>query len=254
MNLPGGDMCQLIHDIRHNKVGPNPFVPIIALTWSHEKIDIGKIIDAGVDGLLLKPTSPLEIIRYVEAITKDRKLFVVTSSYIGPDRRKTTPRGGEDNLFEVPNTLKTKRNGEVVHLADLTRFISLKLDVVNEQRLKRNAIDISMLLNIVLPHYQSEKVTEQTQVHLKRVEAIAADLMVRTTGTDFEHLSELCENMRDVAGSLVDTYKAPPSKDLKLLKPLSDAILKAFHPDKEEGALAHEISSSVAKFKRFNAA
>jgi len=32
-NLPGGTVAELITDIRHHKIGANPFLPIIVMTW-----------------------------------------------------------------------------------------------------------------------------------------------------------------------------------------------------------------------------
>lgn len=254
MNLPGGDMCEVVRDIRHNRLGPNPFVPIIAMTWDKDKQSITKIIDTGVDGLILKPIAPHEITRYVEAITKDRKLFVVTSTYIGPDRRKKASRGTDDNLLEVPNTLKSKRNGETVVQSELMGLISSRLEAVNIQRLKRNAFDISMLLEVLLPRFEKNAADDITRGYLNRIHDYALDLMDRTSGTEFEHVYELCENMSTVSSSLISKLENPSRKDLKLLKPLSDAILKAFHPEKDEADLAHEIASSISNFKRFNAA
>ena len=34
VNLPDGDFAGLVTHIRHNRIGFNPFVPVIALTWA----------------------------------------------------------------------------------------------------------------------------------------------------------------------------------------------------------------------------
>jgi DNA-binding NarL/FixJ family response regulator len=253
-DLPGGDVCELIHDIRYKVIGPNPFVPIIAMTWDRDKASIRKIIDSGVDGLLLKPMASNEIIKYVEMLTHDRKKFVVTSSYIGPDRRKEPSRAAEDGLLDVPNTLKTKRSGEQVNIAKLSEWISERMGAVNEERLRKNATDISLLLSIVLPQYRSGKITDQTRTHLTRILEVAEDISKRTKGSDFDHISSLCSNMVNVARSVCRLYRDPPKKDLKLIKPLSDAILAGLHPDKDEAELAAEISASVQTFKKFQKA
>jgi hypothetical protein len=44
----------------------------------------------------------------VTAHTQARKPFVVTSDYIGPDRRQGTPRPNSAAQFAVPNTLLSK--------------------------------------------------------------------------------------------------------------------------------------------------
>jgi CheY-like chemotaxis protein len=34
--LPGGDACRVTQEIRTNRLGPNPFVPIIMTSWDTE--------------------------------------------------------------------------------------------------------------------------------------------------------------------------------------------------------------------------
>lgn len=253
-DLPGGDVSKLVRDIRHKTVGPNPFVPIIVMTWDRDKGSIRNLIDSGVDGLLLKPMSSNEIKKYVEMLTHDRKKFVVTSSYIGPDRRKEPTREEGEGLLDVPNTLKSKRNGEEVNIAELSEWIAERMEAVNEERLRKNATDISLLLSIVLPQYKAGKVTDKTRTHLERIQEVAEDLSARTEGSEFDHISTLCNNMVNVARSVCRQYLDPPKKDLELIKPLCDAILKGLHPDKDEAQLAAEISASVQTFKKFQKA
>ena len=33
-DLEGGDLCALIHDLRHQNTKADPFLPVIAITWS----------------------------------------------------------------------------------------------------------------------------------------------------------------------------------------------------------------------------
>ena len=88
MNMPDGDTCKLVRDIRRNELGINPFVPIIAVTWDANMDNVREAVDAGIDDLLVAPISVGGLLGRVKVLIQNRKPFVVTSLYIGPDRRK----------------------------------------------------------------------------------------------------------------------------------------------------------------------
>ena len=84
------ETCAMICDVRHSKVGRNPFLCIIAVTWKPEKTDIDRIIDAGVDALLVAPFAPRQLFDTINRMVTRRMPFVVTGDYIGPNRRNTS--------------------------------------------------------------------------------------------------------------------------------------------------------------------
>src|SRR3546814_1821103 len=62
--------------------------------------------------LLVKPLSTRIILDRIETVALHRKPFVVTSDYIGPDRRKAVARRDSNvPLIEVPNPLREKMLG-----------------------------------------------------------------------------------------------------------------------------------------------
>lgn len=245
MDLPGGDVCELVRRIRYNEYGTNPFVPIVATTWGTNRNSIRKIIDTGVDSVLVKPLSAGGIVKYVDMLTKSRKSFVVTSSYIGPDRRTGAERDSKVPLMEVPNTFRSKRNGEPVNIVELNSWIAKELETFGEERLKSNATEICRLLDVVLLDYDEGNVTQTTFDGLKRINEIAADLSARTRKGDYDFIAGLCDNLVKVAKSLVANRLSPVQKDLQLIRPLCDAILIGIEDDKAS-ELATEISSSVS--------
>lgn len=246
MDLPGGDVCELVRRVRYNEFGTNPFVPIVGMTWGTDRNSIRKIIDTGVDSVLVKPLSAGAIIKYVDMLSKSRKSFVVTSSYIGPDRRSESDRVNTIPLMEVPNTFRSKRNGEAVNIVELNSWIAKELETFSKERLKSNAVEICRLLDIVLMDYDEGNVGETTYDGLKRINDIAADLSSRTRKGDYDHIAGLCDNLVKVAKSLVSNRLEPAKKDLQLIKPLCDAILVAIEDDDSSLDLAVEIASSVS--------
>lgn len=250
VDLPGGDICETVQEIRRNALGSNPFVPIISTTWKDDKQTLTRIIDSGVDGLLLKPTSTNTVKRHVDAIAEDRKPFVVTSRYIGPDRRSDASRPNSAALIEAPNTLRAKMRGEAVDQAALDRLIARQTQNVTGELLRRNIFEVSFLVNLILRAYEDGAVTDQTVAHLRRSQELCRETLVRLPGTAFAHLSDLASTFLRVAEVLGNAGKAPPDKERKLLKPLSDALLVGLNPNRAAAELSIEIGNAVSTFMK----
>jgi hypothetical protein len=203
-----------------------------------------------VDGLLIKPMSANSLKRHLDVIMLDRKPFIVTSSYIGPDRRNDPSHTSNIPLIDVPNTLKVKRLGKNVDMQQLNRLIAEYVSNVNGERLRRNAFEISFLLGLVLPAYKDGAVDTQTRKQLNRIQVVATDIRVRLLDNEFGHVSDLCDNLLTVTKSVAENLDEPPRKDFQLMKPLSDAILAAINPDRPASEMAGEISNSISIFKK----
>ena len=81
-------VCHLIEDIRHSRLGDNPFVIIIGMTQYPEEPIIQSVLDAGTDDLVAKPVSIKILAERIEYLIKNRKDFVATTGYLGPQRAK----------------------------------------------------------------------------------------------------------------------------------------------------------------------
>lgn len=91
-------------------------MPVIVTTWEADQDLVEKVADCGADALLVKPFAPKQLIERIEFLANRRKKFVVTSGYVGPDRRKDQTRESPIPLIDVPNTLRAKVQGESVNL------------------------------------------------------------------------------------------------------------------------------------------
>lgn len=247
MELPGGDICELIRAIRYNEYGMNPFVPIVAMTWATDRNTIRNIIDTGVDSVLIKPLSAGAVVKYVDMLTNARKSFVVTSSYIGPDRRANSKRLNTVPLMNVPNTLQTKRNGEAVNVAELNSWIARELQTFSQERLRSCAVEICRLLSLIMRDYDEGEVSTSTFDGLARINEIATDLSHRTQKGDYDHIAGLCDNLVKVSKALVNKRMDPANKDLKLIKPLCDAILVGIDDESANSEFAVEVASSISE-------
>lgn len=246
-----GGCPELIRDLRYHRLGDNPFIPVIATVWSPSQAFARELVDCGPDDLLIKPFSPGKLLERIQVLVERRKPFIVTSDYIGPDRRKDPTRGsGDVNFLEVPNTLGAKLKGEKVDPDAIKKAVETAQSDINEMKMQRNAFQISFLVEFIKPRLEAGDVSEEVVGSIKRLRRTAKDTGARLKNTKFSHISELCESMISVSGSLLESGDQPIAKDISLLKPVSDAILLAFNPESDAATMAGQISQAVSSYKR----
>jgi DNA-binding response OmpR family regulator len=241
---------RIVTDIRYGKLGRNPFVPVIVTIWEPEREQVRRVASSGCDDMLVKPLSPAQMFDRIKVLVNNRKPFVVTSDYIGPDRRKDPDRGSEIPTIDVPNTLRAKVKGEPVNRSALASAINEAQSEINDQRLKRNAFQIAFLVNLLLPELKKLEVTDERIKTVDRLIEVSRDTGNRMKGTEYEHVNTLCSAMIRVASSISDTISHPDSKDVELLKPMSEAILAAFNPDASAADMARQISGAIDGYKK----
>jgi DNA-binding response OmpR family regulator len=100
-------ICGLIQNLRQEKAGKNPFVVIIATTWTRSGTVVSQVLNSGADDLIARPVSTPLLAERLKAQVERRRAFVVTADYIGPDRRRDPARSGAE-CMHVPNSLKIK--------------------------------------------------------------------------------------------------------------------------------------------------
>jgi len=248
-DLGGGDAADLVKAIRDQSLGTNPFVPVIVTTWESTVDRIRRLIDSGADGLLIKPVSISAIQNHVNLIVNSRKPFIVTSSYIGPDRRKDPEHTNTAPLIEVPNTLKAKMNGEPVASGAFRQLIAECTVQINAERLRRNAFELSFLVELSLSALETKSSDEILKSNIERIWRVAEDTAGRVEGSAFEASRDLCDSLLRVVTALVEKGARPTRRDLQFLKPLTDAILTGFNPGRDPADIAREIVNSMGVYE-----
>ncbi len=241
--LPDGDFCELIHAIRHHEIGTNPFLPVIALTGDPNPDMVKKANECGADALLTKPVSAAQVLEHLGILIRERKPFVVTSDYVGPDRRKEAKRKSDVPTLEVPNSLKVKATGQKDEIDAVQGAIDEAIADVNLRKLERHADQIGFLVAKIVPDLEKGVVDEPVQQFLKRLLYVVEDSRRRMVGTKYDHVSELCQSLIKVTTDIQAAGGSPESKDVKLLNPLSQAIQAGFGTGTD--AAARDISISV---------
>ncbi len=245
--FPRGDMSDLVRRIRHHEVGDNPFIVIIMMAHDPEKEEIMRIIDTGSDDLILKPITAGALVKRVNFLVSQRKDFVVTADYIGPTRRTGT-REGESVIqeLEVPNPVKRSALGQTTG-SNFQKEIDEFTGIINEQKVERNAFQISFLVDTIVPLYVDGRAISDTKMQLDRLKYVSEDIGRRMKDTKYDNVSELCTSILDVVNNICKKPKKPEKKDLQLLPKLAQAIDVAFSADPGDADIAQSISDSVRR-------
>jgi len=252
IKLEDGDLNRFVFQLRHHNVGSNPFLPVIVTAWSPTTEDVRAIVQSGADDMITKPLSAGQILQRIRALIKARKPFVVTSGYIGPDRRKPGAdhdRGEKIDPIEVPNTLRVKALGERnADINEIQSQIDACIIKVNLEKLDRHSHQITWLVERIVPAMTFGAPDEATVKSLERLLFVGEDVSRRMVGTKFEHVGELCKSLISVTQRILDAGDFPANKDVDLLKPLAQSIQRGFdESDVEAARAAREISDTISR-------
>lgn len=252
-HLPDGDFFDFVSRVRHHEVGRNPFVAIIAMTRRPDPEIVRRVSDCGADHLVVKPYSTAQMTDRIMQLVETRKMFVVTSNYVGPERRNDPTRASKVPRMRVPNTLKAKVKGQT-DPDIIQRAVDLAIAEVNVRKLERYDDEIAFLVERIVPELKRLRIDDSVRRFLDRLLYVTEDTGRRLVGTKYAHVSELCQSLNTVVNSIVAAGTRPDPRDVQLLLPLSQAIRVGFGTSAETVSAAHEISvEALSRFRRAQA-
>ncbi len=246
-NLPGLDFRAFVQDIRHGRVGANPFVVLIATVSDIEVAKASGIAGSGIDELVIKPINPLLLVRRIGAIARERKPFVMTPGYVGPSRRAERRNdGSDDNLVAVPNTLRAKmiekKNDQAI--GGLVAAGRASLD----EGVATSGIKTVARLTRHLAVLQEEDTSVEESLRvLNTLTKLASEVAAqhRGNGNGAKHVAPIAERIARLAGRAEASAKRPPRVEIDLLTKLSDAVTVAFATDPHTSGAVPEIVAVV---------
>ena len=99
----GDPFLGFVSDLRHRHFGLNPFAAVIAKTNTDERGSLKAALASGVDRIVDPRDLTLEVEKGLDFLISERRAFVVTSDYVGPDRRSLSRSADEGvRLLEPP--------------------------------------------------------------------------------------------------------------------------------------------------------
>ena len=201
-------------------------------------------MDSGADVLVAAPVSPALILDRIDSLVNNWKPFVVTSEYIGPDRRFLDNQESEIELINVPNSLREKALGQFNSSRHKDLVAATRANI-NNQKINRRVFQISYLADKITQDFQNGTITNGGG-RIPEIAKVTDDLKSRSLSADALELEELCVPLRSVIDSLVSSRGKFSRKDMKLLGQLSLAIRAAVRPGECGASLAKDISQTVA--------
>lgn len=249
-NFSTNEVYKLVKKVRHDDFGANPFLTVIALSNEPTKQVVSGVMKSGVDDLLIQPYSTGQFIERIKKLVEERKPFVVTSDYIGPDRR-TKSRQGEGEvipLVDVPNALKACSTNKM----DREKFVAgvrAVADEVNVMRLDRNSVQFTWLVSRIIAGFSwadGLELDADTIGYLNRLSEVAEETSKRLFGTPFSHVTSICDALLQLSNKIQNTGGNVSAKDQELLSQLAEAFRIAFKEVNSE-KIAQNIYAVTSK-------
>jgi len=246
------ELCATIQQLRQGGAGYNPFIVIIVTAWEKNSALINRVVSSGADDLLLRPFSTALLGQRIEAHVDRRKGFVITTEYVGPDRRRDTVRASNIELFEPPNSLKMKAKDKLSGEA-IARKLDTELKTAREklttEKLKRDAFQVCILWRLmqeqVLPAGKPAPDLVKLQVLAKSIEARSAE-------TEFAPAVEWCQSVLASAEGLA--VGVDRNASMHLLGHAALSLHQVFYPEKSSSDQISEIDATVALIRARNQA
>ena len=186
------EVCQFVQAVRQGEYGGNPFVVIIVTTWRRDGAVVSKVINSGADDLVARPLSTSMLRERINLQIDRRKGFVVTSDYIGPDRRRDPSRPGGETI-EVPNSLKVRIADNLPEDEAERRIlyaIEQGKEIINAQKIRRDSILLCSQWRTLEQRPQGTREFFETVARLGR---IASGIKRRLIEGDRSSADELCD-------------------------------------------------------------
>ncbi len=236
--------------VRQGDHGPNPYLIAMASLSDPTEDNFKQVVAAGTDNVLVKPLSVKMLIDRITTVVHKRKPFVVSTDYIGPDRRLRPRQQVCLPLLDVPNTLKERFDGTFDEDRILEEIAQAN-EKVNLQRTTQNAVLINEIVRQIVPYFETGDVDDGILLHLNHLRRAAKDSANRVKDSKDKHVARLCQSLVPVTQKLINDYQSPDRKDLKLLQDLGTSIYMANKTDHHIEELTQDITDSIESAKRF---
>ena len=221
-----------IKEIRHQKLGENPFMLITVLVNPARREALQLAINAGVDDVVIKPVTSERVRERIALVTFHRAPFVAHGEYVGPERRNAdTPQSGVRRI-PVLNTILEKVNGKEFDRDSLRQAIGKSLEKVLQAQLDSQSSRLGEVCDRLLIAYDSKAIVPEVQNDL-----ILLSNVLQEAGAVAERLKDMqlvgvCQSLSDNIIHLSQHYDEPSSREIDLLRKITQAFQMAMEAPK----------------------
>ncbi len=240
---------EFIRDVRHNKAGSNPFVLITTLVAPAHVDAVKLAMQAGADDIIIKPVKEEQLLQRLKRLMMNRAAFVVTSDYLGPDRRPKN-RPSAIRRINVLNTMLDKVSGKEVEAGDIQQAVDGAMDDVLQARLDSHGLRMGFVCKLVLEAYKNNTITPDVEVKLRALVGVLKDAAKTAERLEDLQLSVLCGSLSSDVASIADRYMTPTEKDIGLIEKLSRAVVSAVKPGTAPEKLVEENRQAAETYQQ----
>lgn len=243
------DAFRMVRSIRNDMTVQNPYTGIVITVWQATQNHVLKMTNAGADAMLVKPFSPRQILDRIGTLVDSRKNFVVTSDFVGPDRRKHPREGTQIPLFDVPNTLAMKVLGRPEQ-HEARPLIVAANETINAQKCLRAGVQVGFLIEYAAPGLASSPIDRWAVDHVARVPAVLDDLE-RRLGDDLRRAAiPVCREVREKAAQVIAAAEtgAVGKPVIDGLRETARRLMSALDSERPIEAIVHEVKTAAAAY------
>ncbi|MGH7191925.1 MAG: cyclic nucleotide-binding domain-containing protein, partial [Candidatus Saccharimonadales bacterium] len=242
------NIFDFIRDIRHNKLGTNPFVLVTTLVAPERVEAVKRALQSGTDDIIVKPVKEDQLLQRLRRVTMNRQAFVVTSDYLGPDRRG---KGRPSNIrrINVLNTMLEKASGQDIDAETMRAAVNNSMTEVLHGRLDSHGYRLGFVCDLIIHAYESKDVTPEVKEKLLVLADVLKDAARTAHRLKETELAILCGSLTKQVAAIADHYENPSDADVALLHKINKAVVAAVKPrasaqqiqrETEEGARAYQ--------------
>ncbi len=178
------------------------------------------------------------------SLVHNRVPYIVTSDYIGPDRRYKSREKSKIPLIEVPNPLREKAIG-TFNAKNFRSQVLGAIDNINGLKMERHAIALAMHAEILVQQFETDHKTVDIN-RLEQLQTACADLKWRARDAGLLPIIEFSEALQTVAVKIAGDAQSSRTKEFELMKQLSYAIRQSFAVSDRDAILVHDVAHAVS--------
>ncbi|MBV6633919.1 MAG: response regulator transcription factor [Alphaproteobacteria bacterium] len=220
---------KFIDAVRHGRVGRNPFVVVIVTTARADARHIAGLIRQGADDVVVQPITSKTLSERIEYVAIHRRPFVVTSNYVGPDRRQDDDRPSTISQLEVPNTLLQHLTGNPGSNVVADDHIRETVEAIIAARLEQHAQSLGVLSHLLIEaHLDGKNSAGTNSMQMRAWFNVMLSLMrdIQRIGDQVDNIAmiELAKTLRQQIQTIARRWDSLEEQDLHLLRDLGEAV------------------------------
>ena len=241
------EMFRFVRAIRSGDLSNNPFCSILLTSWKRDTAMVRQAVGCGADDVIIRPFSTSFADERIRTLVKARKPFIVTSDYIGPDRRSDPARGpGSAPPIEAPNMLKAVIEDDAEALARGRAWIEEARRTVDSERLRR------LCLRVIVGAEAAEremKAGRTPVMDLAEFEKGAREVRMRLSHLRSSEATRVARALCEVCAELRERDGLTPA-NLSLARELAMAAYVAYAGDDGIERSAEEIERAAQALQK----